>query len=95
MAASCTEYNKVVEERLTLVLDNSITCELYVMSNVMYHLTAKYTVYLWVSLRSFLAPLQGHDKIIILPAVSSSLPAAAAACAAWPWTLPPQRGHGC
>ena len=46
-----------VEDCLTLVLDNSITCELYVMSNVMYHLTAKYTVYLWVSLRSFLAPL--------------------------------------
>ena len=51
-----------VEDRLTLVLDNSITCELYVMSNVMYHLTAKYTVYLWVSLRSFFLPFISLKK---------------------------------
>ena len=42
-----------VEDRLTLVLDNSITCELYVMSKVMYQLLVKYTVYLWVSLHSY------------------------------------------
>ena len=43
-----------IEDRITLIPDNSITCELYVISNSMYivHLTAKYTVYLWVSLRS-------------------------------------------
>ena len=53
-----TEPPCTVEDRLTLILDNSITCELYVMSKVMYQLLVKYTVYRWVSLRSFLAPLQ-------------------------------------
>ena len=47
-----------VEDRLTLILDNSITCELYVMLKVMYQLLVKYTVYRWVSLRSILAPLK-------------------------------------
>ena len=51
------KYTSNVEDRLTLVLDNSITCELCVMLKVMYQLLVKYTVYLWVSLRSILAPL--------------------------------------
>ena len=62
-----------VEDRLTLVLDNSITCELYVMSKVMYQLVVKYTVYLWVSLRSFLAPLQ-LQLIYCIPDIPCFLP---------------------
>ena len=54
----CFRYCENVEDCLTLILDNSITCELYVMLKVMYQLLVKYTVYRWVSLRSFLAPLQ-------------------------------------